>query len=183
MHVKKAHPVALGGILTAFSVISMVLAGVFPYNTLFFLIIAAIFTAFSYYYSNLRFGLAAMAASAVLGFFLAPQKGIIITYLGLSLYLILAQVIEKHFYDRGMAIYWGLKCLVFNVIFWMAFALVDHFAGATGILSQRALEFIGEVTHRWILIPAGIVLVELGFLVTDRVYFLVRNRLTPLLER
>lgn len=180
MHVKST-PVARGGLFTALSVISILLASVFSFSTLFFLVIAACFTGFAYFFSDLRFGIAALLASAILGFILSPQKGILFTYMGIAIYLILAQVIEKHFFNRGMVWYWGLKCLVFNALFWGLFLIALGVAGFTGIFSARAIAYFNSLDVKWVFVLVLIVIVEFCFVVIDRVFFMVRNRLEPVI--
>lgn len=181
MHVNSSA-VARGGILTALSVICMLFASFFPFSSLFFALIAACVTAMAYDFSDLRFGIAALIASALLGAFLSPRKGIVAVFIGLALYLVFAQVIERHFYNRGMTIYWGIKCLVFNALFWAAFFIAYGLVGLTGIFSEKALEYIESLPNRGILVIGLIVLVEVLFVVIDRVYFMIRNRLYIVLK-
>lgn len=182
MHVKSTA-VARGGVFTALAVLCNLLASFFPYNTLFFLIIAACFTAFAYFFSDIKFGLAALAAGAILGFLLSPQKGIIFTYIGIAAYLILAQVIERHFFGKGMLKYWGLKCLVFNALFWGLFFIALGITGITGIFSEEAIRYFNGLSVKWVFIIGLIAAVELGFVVVDRLFFLVRNRLDPIIRK
>ncbi|MGN0242193.1 MAG: hypothetical protein ACI4CS_10940 [Candidatus Weimeria sp.] len=181
MHVKSG-PVARGGIFTALSVISILLASVFSFSTLFFLVIAACFTGFAYFFSDIKFGLSALAASAVLGFILSPQKGIIFTYIGIAVYLILAQVIEKHFYNKGMLRYWGLKFLVFNALFWGLFFIALGIAGVTGIFSAEAIRYFNGLSAKWVAVAGMIVAVEVVFVIVDRLFIMLRNRLDILLK-
>ncbi|MDD6551261.1 MAG: hypothetical protein PUF16_05715 [Lachnospiraceae bacterium] len=180
MHVKST-PVARGGVFTALSVVSILLGSVFSFSTLFFLVIAACFSAFAYFFSDLKFGLAALLASAILGFILSPQKGIIFTYMGIAVYLILAQVIEKHFYNKSLKAYWGLKCLVFNALFWGLFLIAVGIAGFTGIFSARAIAYFNSLSVKGVFVLGLIAIVELCFVVIDRIFFMVRNRLEPVL--
>ncbi|RRF97008.1 MAG: hypothetical protein DUD27_01825 [Lachnospiraceae bacterium] len=182
MHVSSTS-VARGGVFTALAVICILLTNVFSTSTLFLLIIAACFTAFAYSFSGLKFGIAALAAGAILGLFLSPRKGIIFTYVGIALYLILAQVIERHFYDKGMLKYWGLKCLVFNALFWGLFFIAISVAGVTGIFSAKAIANFNKMDYKWALILLFVVAVEFCFAVIDRVFFMARNRLEPILMK
>ena len=181
MHVKST-PVARGGIFTALAVISIILASVFSFSTLFFLVIAACFTAFAYFFSDIRFGLSALAAGAILGFLFSPQKGIIFTYIGIAVYLILAQVIERHFFNKGMLKYWGLKCLVFNALFWGLFFIAVGVAGFSGLFSARAIKYFNSLSVEWVFVVGLVVVTEVLFVVVDRLFFMVRNRLDDVIR-
>ena len=148
----------MGGMFTALAVICMFLSGALEMNTLFFIVLAAYLMGTVLYITNLRYALAAWAATLVLGFFLCPVKLYLITFGICSLYILCEEYIWK-MRRKGKVIKplveWVVKCLVWAVCLVVGFLLVTMVFGigdlVTGILSglpvmsKQALYILGPI--------------------------------------
>lgn len=121
MHIN-AKRVAFLGILSAISVIFVVLAGVLESSTIFFVALGS----FGVGIANREYGrggmIAFFVASIALNFILAPNKLYCITYAGMCLYLLLTEcaweILDKR---KGLpkkkTILWIIKFIIFNMMY------------------------------------------------------------------
>ena len=92
MHLR-AKKVAFLGLSMALSVVLVILSSVIESNTLFLLALASFFTGIALGEFGISAGAGYLAGSTFLSFLLAPNKLYVLTYLGISLYLVLMEVI------------------------------------------------------------------------------------------
>lgn len=119
----KSKKIAFLGLLTAVSVILIVLSGVLEFSTLFFLALASFCVGIAICEAGLALGAGLFAASLILGLLLAPNKMYCITYSALSIYIIAIEAaihqVEKKVTDwnKRKKIIIPLKYIFFNVIY------------------------------------------------------------------
>lgn len=110
------------GLLTAVSVIMVILSGVLEFNTLFLLAAASFCVGIAIRESSNRNGFGFYLASLLLSILLAPNKLYCITYAGMGFYIL----IWEFTYDKLLRVqksnnrkklHWIIKYMVFNVMF------------------------------------------------------------------
>ena len=119
----KSKKIAFLGLLTAFIVVLIVLAGVFEFSTFFFLALAAFCVGIAIQEAGVRLGAGVFVASVILGLMLAPNKLYCLTYSALTLYILVIEFtvrcIEKRIEDlnkrRSVTII--LKFVYFNILY------------------------------------------------------------------
>ena len=111
----------------ALTVILIVLSGVIESSSLFILALASFATGIVERKFSLRTGIAFTIGAALIGFFVAPQKLYVFTYLGFSIYVVVAE------YFRDKKIYgikpFVIKGVLYHVLLAAAVALVNCFVG------------------------------------------------------
>lgn len=119
----KSKKIAFLGLLTALSVVMIVMSGIFEFSTLFFLAVAAACVGIAIYEAGVVSGSCLFVASLLLGLLLAPNKMYCLTYSALSIYIIAIEatfrLVEKKVPDRNQRkrIVLPLKLVYFNMIY------------------------------------------------------------------
>lgn len=119
----KARKVAFLGLLSAVSVVMIILSGVFETSTVFFLAIASFCVGIAIYEYGIGTGVSVYIACLILGFLLAPNKFYLITYSGFAIYICSIEWTYR-FLEKKIAnqlkrnrITWVLKYIYFNLIY------------------------------------------------------------------
>lgn len=121
MHVN-AKRMSFLGLMMAFSVVLVILGSVIEMSTLFFLALASFFAGIVIVEYGLAIGAAFLAGSALLSFFLSPNKFYALTYAGMAGYLLLTEAVwskllKRKSSKRNTIILMVFKFLVFNAMY------------------------------------------------------------------
>lgn len=146
MHIN-TKSIALGGMLMAISVISIVLGSYVEFNTLVFLLLAAFLSGAVIFDMGLGVGTMYIAGTFVLGFFLSPQKMYALTYLGFAIYIFLVEaaykwqqrlIVKNSELDMSgwKFIMWIYKFLIFNTIYLVCLFMMPEVILGSNILSK-----------------------------------------------
>lgn len=112
MKMRNTEKTALGGVITALSVVCMMLTAIVPVATFSCPILAGMLLAAVVIEINAKWAFCVYAAVSVLSILLVPDKEAVVYYIALfGYYPIIKQFIEKHLSKIPQ---WVLKLLVFN---------------------------------------------------------------------
>ncbi len=173
MHLR-AKEIALCGLLMALGVICISAGAILENITLFFIFTACFIEGISVRFYSPAFGIIYLVGTAVLAFFIAPNKLYVFTFLTLGIYLFTAEVLEKK--KVNVFLKWVVKLAVFILVFSAAyFALFLFFSEDIMLISG---DRIGDISgnHGFV----GFILIFVIFLISvvicDRVYFYFMNK-------
>lgn len=120
MHVK-AKQVAFLGLLAALVTLFIILSSLIESNTLFLLAAAAFFVGIAIREFGLRIGMGFFVACILLGSLLAPNKLYVLTFMGLSLYIVFNEALfislNKISIGKQKVAYFLLKFIFFNILY------------------------------------------------------------------
>lgn len=121
MHVK-AKEIAFGGLLLALSVVFMSLGSLIETGTFFLLAAASFFVGIVIRESGLRTGTAFYIAAFILGFFTAPNKLYVFTFVFMGFYILAREAVWKWLEKKPeitgrYRIYQAVKYVIFNIIY------------------------------------------------------------------
>ena len=172
--------VAMGGMFTALAVICIFLSGALEMNTLFFIVLAAFLMGTVLYITNLRYALAAWAATLILGFFLCPVKIYLVTFAACSLYVLCEEYIWKK-RRSGKVVRPQVEWLVKSALW--AFCVVAGFLFVTFTTGFQALVagyflWLSETLRMLVFVVAPIIFMIL----MDRVYIAYSMMMIRLLK-
>jgi hypothetical protein len=174
----KTRELAFTGVLMALSVILVTLGGYVEGSTLFFLAAASFLT--GVVQRNLSFGAAAafLTGTTLLSVILAPQKLYCATYAAFSVYVIIAEALEKAFTRDGekkrRGLVWAAKAVVYHALLFTALFLVQKLFGWEMFFQGRIFAALKQFP---VLLGIMVVLcAEAVWLLFDRAYFYVQNR-------
>ena len=167
--------VALGGIITALSVMCMYLSAVVPTGKLTLWAISSMFTLAMVIEFGPGAALVTYAATTVLSFFIVPNPIVIIPYaIFFGYYGIIKYYIEKL---HHLVWEWVIKILFFNVFLGLLYLAVLYLPEFRRLVENANIRYAMWVT---------IVLAEIAFIVYDYGYSLMvgyyRNRLRKMLR-
>lgn len=112
---------AILSLLMAVAVVLIILSGVLEFNTLFLLALASFGVGIAYREGGFAIGFGFLAGSLILGGLLAPNKLYCITYGAMAVYLLASELVYDKLSQVNSAVrgklLWGLKFLVFNLMF------------------------------------------------------------------
>jgi len=122
---KKTKKVALGGIVTLFSVVSLYVTTIIPTNRLFFLALSSFFISLIVIEYGNTYAFLTYLASSMLSLLIVPSKSIVLMYiLFFGYYAILKGLIEK--IDK-LLIELIIKIMVFNIAIAITYFTVSKF--------------------------------------------------------
>ena len=168
----KSKDVAWSGITMALTVILIVLSGVIESSSLFILALASFATGIVERKFSLRTGIAFTIGAALIGFFVAPQKLYVFTYLGFSIYVVVAE------YFRDKKIYgikpFVIKGVLYHVLLAAAVALVNCFVGFDMFLENSFINNISKIQVLYYLVL--FVFAEALWILFDKAYIFFQER-------
>ena len=159
----KSKRIAFLGLLTAFSVVLIVISGIFEFSTFFFLALAAGCVGIAIHEVGVNLGAGVFVASIILGVILAPNKLYCVTYGAMALYIVSIEftlrLLEKKIEDfqKRKLVLMILKYVYFNIIYLPILFLMPK------------LFYQGELTL--IIYVIAMIGGQIGFYLFDRVYF------------
>lgn len=164
---KKTRRLTLSALFTAFCVISLYIASVWPTGQLGLTAFASLFVAAAIIESGLSFGLYVFIAGSALGMLLLPNKIAPLLYiLFFGYYPIIKSLIER---INGILLQWTLKLLVFNAaltVIWvflkeLFFGFIDNtlsvallYLGGNAVFAlfdygfSKVVLFYAEIVHK-----------------------------------
>ena len=167
MHVN-AKIVAMGGLMLAFTEVCISLGSVIESNTLFLLAAASFMVGIMIREAGLRAGGCFCASGVLLGILIAPNKFYVLSYAGMSLYIILREtawemIAKDSGKTKGSKRFWLMKLIAFNVIY------------LTGISAGWKLFVAREVS--WQLVLGLVAAGQFGFWIYDMAYEYVQSQI------
>lgn len=117
-----AKKLAFLGLLLAFDVLLVILAGVFEFNTLFLLAAASFCVGIAIREIGQRYGFSFYLASILLSLILAPNKFYCITYAAMGLYVVVfeyayGRLVNVRRMSNRIKLLWAVKYITFNVMY------------------------------------------------------------------
>ena len=171
----KSKDIAFVGILMAIGVILVTVGGYFEGSTLFFLAAASFLAGIVQRNLSVAASAAFLAGTALLSFFLAPQKLYCATFLAFGIYIILAEYMEKTVAEKKKRVFaWVLKAVLFHVLFAAALFTVQKLFGLEILFGRKAFSFLQD--YRLFFWIAVIACAEVFWILFDRAYFYFQNR-------
>lgn len=168
----KSKEVAWGGIIMALTVILIVLSGVIESSSLFILALASFATGIVERKFSLKTGIAFTIGAAFIGFFVAPQKLYVFTYLGFSIYVVLAEYFrEKNIYGVKSFV---IKGVLYHILLIIAVALVNYFIGFDVFLENSFINNISKIQILYYLVL--FVFAEALWILFDKAYIFFQER-------
>ena len=160
---RKAYPVALGGVLAALAIVIMTLGGLIPVATYVCPMLCALLLFAVKLFCGDRIGWAWYGAVAVLSLLLAPDKEAAAVFVALGYYPILQPKLEK------MPVQWLWKGLLFNAASVALYAVLLYVFGMEQLVAEfQELGLIGLVVT--------LILGNVCFFLLDRVLHMLRRR-------
>lgn len=132
---KQAHGVALGGMLTALSVVLLLLASVVPTMELVFTASAGILLVSAVLDLHIKWAWGIFAAVTILGLLLCPDKSIVILYFFFFGHYPLVKNYIERLHNRILQ--WVIKVPLFNACLILAYLLIAKLFG----VSTEALRY------------------------------------------
>lgn len=177
MHVKSKE-VAFTGVMMALGVLLVTLGGYFEGSTLFFLAAASFLTGIVFRGISPWTAILFVFGTAILGFVLAPQKLYLATFFAFSIYVLVAECLERGWSVGNGALgrgkIWAVKAVLYHVLLGVTIFLVQKFLGLEFLFDERVYEYLEKFR-----VIAGVVLVlatELLWLIFDKAYFYFQDR-------
>ncbi|WP_024613808.1 membrane protein [Clostridium sp. Ade.TY] len=126
----KAKDLALGGILTALTIVTLFISILIPINTFAILTISSCFVPIAIMRSNVKIGILVYLASSIIGFFLVPLDIMIPFILYFGIYGLVKFFIEKL---RNMPLEIVLKLVFSNIMLFIGYILFTKFVSPINI--------------------------------------------------
>lgn len=110
------------GLLTALSVVMIILSGILDFNTLFLLAAASYCVGIAFRESNIQTAAGFYVASLILGFLLAPNKLYCITYAAMGFYILSSEfsydmLVKVKYRSTRKILLWVIKYVIFNLMY------------------------------------------------------------------
>lgn len=131
---RRAHGVALGGMLTALSLILLLAAGIVPAGELVFPAICGILLVVVVFELNVKWAWSIFTAVSLLGLLLCPSKSVVIYYIFFFGHYPLVKSYVERLHSRVLQ--WVLKILLFNVCSISAYWLIVHLFGVSDVVTR-----------------------------------------------
>lgn len=117
----KSQKVALGGIVTLLSTVSLYISSILPTNRLFFFAVSTFFLAVIIIESNIRLAVLVYVSSSILSFIIIPNKAIVLPYvIFFGYYAIIKSLIER---INILAIELLIKLALFNLSVYITYSI------------------------------------------------------------
>lgn len=127
MHVK-AKKIAIGGLMLAFSIVSMLLGNILELNTVFFLALASFFVGIIIREFGMKTGCAFYLAGVLLGVIVVPNKLYVVTYAAMGIYILLSESVWRQIrkmlgnntmfsIEQCKVALWVIKYAIFNLMY------------------------------------------------------------------
>lgn len=163
----KSKQIALGGIITLLSTVSLYISSILPTNKLLFFALSTFLFSVTIIEVNIKFTLLVFFSSSLLSFIIIPNKIIILPYvIFFGYYAIIKAIIER---INILAVELLLKLLLFNLSMYIIYTLANNV-------------IFGEII---INIPVWVVflLMQLAFIIYDYAFsiviYLYRRKIRP----
>lgn len=179
----RTNDIAYVSIMTAMSVLLLIISGYIETSTLFFLAAASFLTGVVEHYYGIVPAVLHLLCTVVLGVFIAPQKLYCMTFLCFGIYVIIVEYIEqyrkKHVYGWIIRLTWVIKGCVFETMLALILILYEYFIGISTMISDDVLEYTGSGVILWVIIIACS---QILWIVFDRAYIYFMRKYGKLLR-
>ncbi len=166
MHIR-AKKIAIGGVMLALSLVSMMLGNVLESNTIFFLALASFFVGIIIREFGMKTGYAFYAAGILLGVIIVPNKLYVVTYAAMGIYILVSESVWRQIgkmlgsnnmfsIEQYKVALWVIKYLLFNLMY------IPAIIGGSQFLFGKQLS-TGMTVCVWI---AG----QIGLWIYDKAY-------------
>lgn len=185
LHLRSGH-IAWCGVIMAISVILQISAGVIETSSFFLLAAASFLTGCIERKCGIRMAAGFSIGAVILGFILAPQKLYCFTYAGFCVYVLVAEYFRrkkewcqnselKRNLTDDLRIQYIIKGILYHILLIVAVFISVKIGGFEFIFSNEFIEKI-KTTPLYIVIIAGIIAVELLWLIFDKAYIFFQER-------
>lgn len=163
----KSQKVALGGIVTLLSTVSLYISSILPTNRLFFFALGTFFLAVIIIESNISFAVLVYVSSSILSFIIIPNKAIVLPYvIFFGYYAIIKSLIER---INILAIELLIKLMLFNISIYITYSIFINV-------------LLGDIIIK-LPVWAIFLLMQLVFIIYDYAFslgvFFYRNKIRP----
>lgn len=165
----KSGDTAFAGMMTALAVLGIVLSGIIENCSLFLLAAASFLGGIVFRRVSGKAALGFVAASAVLGLILAPDKLYCLTFLAFTVYVLVAEWSRKM--DKRAA--WMIKAVVYHNLLAVSLIIMQLFTGMDLLLQTEWIQKLKGVPV--LLVILLLLAAELLWIVFDRAYFFFQN--------
>lgn len=167
MHVR-TRKLAFAGLMLAITMVCLYLGNIIESNTLFLLAGASYFVGIVYRETGAKMSVAFYIGALILGFFVTPDKFYMLSYGAMGFYILFNEWAYEKIYKKGHThrqtrLFWGMKYLVFNLLFIPGLLFFQK------LLFARSLPFL-MLAGVWV---AG----QVVLLIYDRAYEYVQGNL------
>ena len=179
LHVKSKQ-MAWCGIIMAITVILQIVSGIIETSSLFFLAAASFLTGCVERKYGVKLAAAFSAGAFILGLILAPEKLYCFTFLGFSIYVMVAEFFRKNtvynsdFTKKHFKEYL-IKGIIYHILLIIALVLSFKITGIDIIFSETLIENVEKMPVA-VVAAAGIICAEIIWLVFDKAYIFFQNR-------
>ena len=173
----KSKDIAYVSVMTAISVLILVISGYIESSTLFFLAAAAFLTGVVEDRLGVIPAVFHVLCTVIIGLIMSPQKLYCITYTCFGVYVIVAEYIEEY-RKKGkngwlLRLSWFIKCCVFEVMLFVIIAVYGQLAGISALFPEKLTHYPGSDT---ILMIVLILVAQAAWIVFDRAYVYFMKR-------
>ncbi len=185
LHLRSGH-IAWCGVIMAISVILQISAGVIETSSFFLLAAASFLTGCIERKCGIKMAAGFSVGAVILGFILAPQKLYCFTYAGFCVYVLVAEYFRrkkelcqnselKRNLTYDLRVQYIIKGILYHILLIVAVFISVKIGGFEFIFSNEFIEKI-KTTPLYIIIIAGIIAVELLWLIFDKAYIFFQER-------
>ena len=185
LHLRSGH-IAWCGVIMAISVILQISAGVIETSSFFLLAAASFLTGCIERKCGIKMAAVFSVGAVILGFILAPQKLYCFTYAGFCVYVLVAEYFRrkkelcqnselKRNLTYDLRVQYIIKGILYHILLIVAVFISVKIGGFEFIFSNEFIEKI-KTTPLYIIIIAGIIAVELLWLIFDKAYIFFQER-------
>lgn len=168
----KSEEVAWGGIMMALAVILIVLSGVIEQSSLFLLAAASFITGVFQRRFSIRASVSFIVGTFLVGIFLAPQKLYCFTFLGFSVYILVAEYLRSR--SVSFAASMLIKSICYHILLVAAIIMVNYFIGFELLLSGSQIKRLSKIP---VLFAVAIVAIfEILWITFDKAYIFFQER-------
>lgn len=185
LHLRSGH-IAWCGVIMAISVILQISAGVIETSSFFLLAAASFLTGCIERKCGIKMAAGFSVGAVILGFILAPQKLYCFTYAGFCVYVLVAEYFRrkkelcqnselKRNLTDNLRVQYIIKGILYHILLIVAVFISVKIGGFAFVFSSEFIEKI-KTTPLYIVIIAGIIAVELLWLIFDKAYIFFQER-------
>ena len=188
----KSEEVAWSGIMMSVAVLLIVLSSVIETSSLFLLAASSFICGLVQRKFSIKLSVIFAFGTFILGLILAPNKLYCFTFIGFSIYVLVAEYFRKKLNDsykngddskikKDRRTSFLVKCIVYHVLLITALVLVNMF---TGINIESAASWMNKIADIPILFGTVVfIMAELLWIIFDRAYIFFQDRYAYLLLR
>lgn len=171
----KSKSIALGGILSALSLVILYLTNVLPLNTLALLTLTSGLVAVALIRTGVASALLVYTVTCMLSFFMIPPHIFLMYLLFFGSYSIIKALVERIEY---LGVEWLIKFVFFNIVFFLGFNVLTSFINPVifaqlDLLTEKYMSFIPYSSFLvfWILGQVAFILFDYALTLLIEMYY------------